>query len=729
MRCGLRIVNVALCVGCGVAAVCCCLAVAGCTRDGFLTAEEGVERAERVLGVTIDPGQDWLMSATVTADLTVTLELDQSYTVVVYDENPLYNEQAVYYLKTTVGEGVPQRAVFSVPAARSRLYVAVFDSRLRRMVSVVDVVDGHFALSLGGGGTRAAESEGMYADFVRTVDDYLSVREWTVDLGNEWWHNYVTYEGCELNVADMKEYTALTDDMIVNGTVNGEHYRVAAGTEVTKVFNMNARQGKLNDAVIYVEGRLHLNGNALNGPTLVVAGGGEVVLDGPTSLTNAGRFVVMAGGRVTGADGAALNVTNGMPCYNAGTIEFDGLLDVNGSDFYNCGKLKVDVLRNTTAGGKLTNFGQMEVRTNMNAGDAYNCKVVNGCYMHYTGDAGMGNLTLLDNSRVDVGGKLLTTGTFTLYNQSEVSVTDLQMQRTRFVAPTGNGQFAVLQVKGNLWAGEGGDFDPSGNLYVDWANSSQGMYVNSAWSTTDNQWSVLGIIKGKIACMVAEATSPVMIPAGTCTGSGYHDDDDDDDDIPGGPAVWTFAFEDTFEGDYDMNDVVLQVKQNAADAEKIDVTLCCTGATLNLYVNLRVRDTGSYGGYRDIAMFNGKEVHAAMGQTAGVFVNTGRDRENFVWNVEPVTFTFTKPTADFDIATADFWVKSPQGDIHVGTTYGSGSAPYGLVIPRVWRWPEEWNTITGNSVKDSPYPDFAGFAADRTVNVTWYDHVVEGLVY
>ena len=74
-------------------------------------------------------------------------------------------------------------------------------------------------------------------------------------------------------------------------------------------------------------------------------------------------------------------------------------------------------------------------------------------------------------------------------------------------------------------------------------------------------------------------------------------------------------------------------------------------------------------------------------------------------------------------------MKSPQGDIHVGTTYGSGSAPYGLVIPRVWRWPEEWNTITGNSVKDSPYPDFAGFAADRTVNVTWYDHVVEGLVY
>lgn len=732
--------------------------VVSCSNEDLYTPSDGIKNAEKVLGVTIDPNQDWKMTTQITGEITVNLGLDQHYTVAVYDENPLYHQDAVYYFNQAVNEGETIQAVFSVPSANSRFYVATFDSKMRRMVSIVDVENNHFSLKVGGSSaTRSSDCENpeLYPDIVKTKDDYLNpdVDELKdmLRMNNQlaWTADYYFVETV-LTEEDMKQYTPITDDIIVNETSggnhtlsdlswyyspedypahgDGKHYRVAADTEITEVFNINGTQYSINDAVIYIEGKVHLNGNTLNGPTIVVANGGEVIIEGNTTLSNCGRFIVMPGGKITGNDGVTLSITNGMPCYNAGTIEFNGTLDVNGCDFYTNNTVTVDLLRNTS-GGRFTNFGTTTARTNMLQGDTYNCEVINGCTLYYTEDAGIGNLKMLNNSLLSVGGKLITTGNFDLYNLSLILVQDLQMQMTEFNAPDGEDQFAVLKIMGDMYVGQGPDFGQDGNLYVDWPRSEEGLYVNGTWDTTDNQWSALGIIKKTINQLISEPTSPVVIPAGGCTGVGYHDtggspEITDDLEMPGSAAVWTFAFEDTFNGDYDLNDVVLQVKENEDNPNKIDVTLCCSGATHNLYVFLRTDDG------RDLKMFNGMEVHAALGQKAGIMINTSRDdNEKFVSDIAPVTYTFDKPSSSFDIATADFWIQSPRGEIHVGTTYGAGYAPYGLVIPKAWRWPREWNTITGNSVIDSPYPDFAGFASDRTVNTNWYDSFNEDLVY
>jgi len=736
------------------------MTMVSCADDDQYDASKGIKNAEQVLGLSIDPNQDWKMTTEVTANIAVNLGLDQNYTVVVYNENPLYNKNATYYLRQTVAEGEVLTRQFSVPLTTTRLYVATYDSKYRRIVNVADVEDNRLTVNVGGSATtRAVEDASVYPDFVKTLDNYLNpdvndVKE-LIRQNNQiaWSADYYSV-GAEVTLAAMKEYTALTNELITNetggnhtlsdkyydngaysggdypGHGDGKHFRVPAGTELTESFNINATQYVINDAVIYVEGKLHLNGNTLNGPTIVIGAGGEVVLDGTTNMSNAGRFVIMAGGKLTGADGVEFNINNGGACYNAGTIEFKGTLNVNGSNTYNNGTIKVDILRNT-AGGKFTNFGKITARTKMMSGDAYNCVVINGCYMNYTENAGIGNLTMLDNSRLDVGGKLQTTGTFTLYNLSEINTTDLQVQSTKFNAPTENGKFSVLKINGDIYAGYGGDFEPSGNLYGDWARSSEGIYVNGTWDTLDNQWSVLGIIKGKFASLVSESTSPVTIPAGDCTGTGYNDTTTPPDDkIIGEPEIYTFAFEDSFVGDYDMNDVVLQVRENPDNPNKIDVILCATGAMYDLSVNLRVRDEllGRFT-YRDLQMFNGEEVHSALGAPKGKFINTGTTDNIKFFDAEPVTYTFKKPSSNFDIATADFWINSPQGEIHVGTTYGTGTAPYGLIIPKAWRWPKEWNTITGNSERTSPYPNFAGFASDRTTNQTWYDVVDEDLVY
>jgi hypothetical protein len=195
-----------------------------------------------------------------------------------------------------------------------------------------------------------------------------------------------------------------------------------------------------------------------------------------------------------------------------------------------------------------------------------------------------------------------------------------------------------------------------------------------------------------------------------------------------GPQVYTFAFEDTFMGDYDMNDAVLQVWE---DAENVYVKLCCTGASADLKAYLG-----------DDELFGGQELHAALGGTKGKFINTGdapangggktmTDGDSKFESREPVTISLSKsnlPT-DFVIADADFWILGPSGEIHVGDKtrhaaaawnnsfqpkWQEGNAPYAVMIPESWAWPKEWTPVT------DAYEEFQGFAADKNVNTEWY---------
>jgi hypothetical protein len=207
----------------------------------------------------------------------------------------------------------------------------------------------------------------------------------------------------------------------------------------------------------------------------------------------------------------------------------------------------------------------------------------------------------------------------------------------------------------------------------------------------------------KISKWTNEDNSTFTIPRGDCTGNGYHDTSEVPSQvIPGEPAVWTYAFEDTPLGDYDMNDVVIKVSENAEDATRLDITLCCTGAANNLTVYLD-----------DMVLFagSGKEVHQVFGQAAGKFINTVNDGIK----VDPITETIRKP-ANFSFETADFWIKSPSGDVHVAK---QGEDPHGIVVPGNWRWPREFQCI-----KDA-YPNFIEFAKDASTtddNIKkWYE--------
>ena len=752
------------------------LTMGSCSKETGFTEKDAVSHAEKELGVTINSNTDWKMTQEVKANVSVNLGLDQQYTVAVYDVNPLFNEDATYYAKKEVNEGGTVSLSMDLPQASNTYYVAVFDSKFRGVVEAVQVEDGNIVVDFGGSVTtrsafhRATEAE--YADsYAKTMSDFLNP-------GTEILNQVKSYSNLDFKVStisldDMSDYTPITDDLIVNQTSNGnhtlsdrswsagldgkfpgnsdgKHYRVARGVEITEIFHINGEYGKWNDAVIYIEGKVHLKGNTLNGPTLVVGSTGEIVIDSDTNMSNAGRIILMAGAKITGTSGAKFNVNNGAPCYNAGTIDFNGELNINGSVFYNCGTVNVDVLRNTS-GGLITNFGSITARTNMGAADAYNCTFVNGCYMHYTEQAGIGHLTMLKNSRLDVDGFCEFNQSWTagfdastpanalayvpanpniLMDKSVVNVGTAYVTNTVFQGPSTAGEIAIVKM-GKVQVGNGTDLMQRQNCYFDWNitelyhNWNKNVTdANSKYqdiSAADKVYNPYGYLvdyyRGHVTKFITEATSPVTIPAGTCTGTGYNPGGGGGGKIPGGPAIYSYAFEDSYNGDYDMNDVVLKVQENPNDATKLDFYLMCTGASYDLYVYLTV-------GGMTYPLFNGPEVHAAMGGTAHMFINTGTpDGKKFDQSQPAAWYSMDKPAGiGNNLATLDVWIQSPQGDIHVAT---EGQDPHGVVIPSNWRWPKEYQSIK------LAYPNFVGFADSSTRGsyLDWYNYPNENLIY
>jgi len=579
----------------------------------------------------VDPNQTWATVGTATAEVSLDLDQDVTYDVVLYLDNPIGSSLAtrVYECKMTSGESLTTN--FSYKLASPVVYVGVFDQEGRGLAQAVTIEDGRAVAKISthqsaSARHRAAENAAIYGQFVKSANDYLNYNGFSL-YGN-------TYTTRQISIAGMQAYTALTDaDLQIGVTTNnqtlsdlqyrsdgtyyiahgdGKHYRIPAGTELTSMFNINGTWGVLNDAVIYVEGKMHLNGNTLNGPTLVVANGGEIIVDGNTNMSNAGRIIILAGGKMTGANGVTYNINNAGPSYNAGTIEFKGELNTNGSDFYNAatGNIKLDVLRNTS-GGKYTNFGKIEARTNTIQGDAYNCHIINGCYMHFTGNAGVGGITMLDNSRLDVDGQLYITGkeqwrqgrNNTLYHQSLINAQSMYFQGAGFVGPTNNGEFAIVKTS-KLLVSYADDINSYDNVFWDIDKNEFYNYQNQKWDINNIYTAAWHILNNGSWCTsgmthyIDENTtlSNFQIPASDCTGEGYNDGGNSGGGKPESQDLsMRFLFEDNFPdaGDYDMNDCVFKVTPqiDPSNSKKVNVTVTAeaSGAQKSIGAAIRLK--------------------------------------------------------------------------------------------------------------------------------------------
>ncbi len=600
--------------------------VMSCSKE-IAFDQEGYDRsiANSFVVKNVDPNHQWATVGTADASITFNGEYGTVYDVGIYLDNPIKSQQATLLYEEKVNGAGTVSAPLSLPLSQGVVYVGVFDQQGRGMAQAVKVVNGQISATIGGSASnaprRAAENAATYPDYVKTFADYLNPQK---DL----WGNQLNTT--TVSTSDFASYIPFTDsDIEANSTLtngswvwhadlnqsiqeflgggDGKHFRVAAGTTITKTFHVNATWGVVNDVVIYVEGTMHVNGNTLNGPTIIIGNGGEMIVDGETNMSNAGRILVMAGGKITGAEDAVFRVNNGGINYNGGSIKFNGELNVNGSDFYNAGgaSIDVDLLRNTS-GGKFTNFGSIKARTNTIAGDTYNSTVINGCHMAFTENAGIGTLTMLDNSRLDVGGQAEFAGTQTLYKNSVVNAGSLYVTNTSFNGPTASNEFAIVKTN-KILIGRSGDIGATGNTYFDWDKAEiynkQNVKFDDAFTNTSSEgyWA----INYQVTKYIDEATvlSQFTIPAGECTGDGYNDGGNDGG---GKPETVTFSrrycFEDNFPeaGDYDFNDVVLTVSPSLTGKTlTLKVSIDAVGATKTIgaairFIGVKTSDLASY---------------------------------------------------------------------------------------------------------------------------------------
>ena len=546
----------------------------------------------------VDPNHQWDTVSKATGSITVNGDYGETYKVGLYLGHPeLSTAKQLYMGKVKSGETLD--VAFSHPVATDIVYIGIFDKDGRRIYMNAPIVNGHMDAVYGASDNashRATEAEAP--QYAKTLNDYLNPAGNTAQITVEEMKAYGTFTDADIDInatltnAQKYVWNPEKNDNDIIWVADGKHFRVAKETTITKKFEVNATYGIYNDVVIYVEGKMHVNGNTLNGPTIVVADGGELIIDGNTSCTNAGRFIIMAGGKMTGTDGKLWDNSNGSYCYNAGTIKFNGIMNLNGTNFYNNGTVDVDVLTGTAGNTKFTNFGKITANTNSYNSSAFNQTWVNGCYVHFKSGAGLGPSIMLSGSRFDIDGECRdATGTIEMHSQSQLKVGGkLFANNLTINGPTNNSEYAIVKIGGlATW---GGGLQTNNRVFFDFDPNE--VYDNNNPSnkhSEQNRNAVLGYIHYWVN--EKNALNEITIPEGCGGTAGFNPEGNEGDEVIPEPESFSmrYCFEDNFPtpGDYDFNDVVLTVTPTLNDKTlTIKVSLDAVGGTETIAAAMRL---------------------------------------------------------------------------------------------------------------------------------------------
>ena len=171
---------------------------------------------------------------------------------------------------------------------------------------------------------------------------------------------------------------------------------------------------------------------------------------------------------------------------------------------------------------------------------------------------------------------------------------------------------------------------------------------------------------------------------------------------------YTFCFEDTELGDYDMNDIVLKAKR--LNSTTVQYSLVACGAYDEVFVmNVSGRQINE-----------GNEVHVLFeAPQTKTYVNTERGG----YTHDPIVdeITVDKKFSFLDEDTQPFlYDKTSNKYVYISRV---GEDPHGIMIPNDFRWPLEKVKI-----KDA-YPQFNSWGQSRVTSTDWYKNLNLDLVY
>ena len=171
--------------------------------------------------------------------------------------------------------------------------------------------------------------------------------------------------------------------------------------------------------------------------------------------------------------------------------------------------------------------------------------------------------------------------------------------------------------------------------------------------------------------------------------------------------TYTFCFEDTQKGDYDLNDIVIKAKR--INKTTVEYSLVACGASDELFVK-----NVNAGVIQDDV-----EIHSLFGKAPGQFINTQKASEKL-----PAITARRTVSESFSFLDAE-----NQPYIYDATTKitvklaGKGQDPHGIMIPFDFKYPAERVCI-----KDA-YKEFNNWGHNPVLSTNWYTKPIAGKVF
>ena len=543
----------------------------------------------------IDSDGDWTMSRSVTAHVSINGDQGVDYKIQIFDADPLSPESTAKLLaEGTVTQSMTLDVVMDCATSLDKVFVARIDEHKRYLVQPTAIENGTVTAHFGDKGTptrsisRAVMTsipvmEAPYtADFISAKKAISTVIQanWDLSAKSGWGGSY-------------GQFPVFTE--------SERWFKIQEGTFKAGFSATGNRDGEISAVkVIVPQGSTWVieNSNQFSDITeIIVENGGkiEIAKNGSLILTRASYITVMQGGSIVGDRGIQItNSSAGRTNYNAGTIDCDFLKidgSGNGVDFVNYGTLKLNSYNASTNGTTLINHGTIEVE---NIDGNNNTNIKNGCYLKagklQFGTLVMGNTSEAickeltgngnDNNIVMEAQSMLTcTGKANLFRTVTGPTQGTALLRIHEIDNTSGLAQSASKVSNNIIC-EITDQTYKGEAHYNWSPF--------AWLVNK------GLQQGATYCNPGKAE--FILPAdGDCVKEGYNSDEKPDD-VEIRYAVYSYAFEDNYPkaGDYDFNDIVLNVNLPAAGNDvkelKYIVDLRAVGAVKQLGAGLRIRE-------------------------------------------------------------------------------------------------------------------------------------------
>ena len=745
----------------GVAALTMGLAMTACTKDFNFEQQEqqaALDNAQQTLGFYIPDNQDWVMSTTATATFNIK-GLSDDATVYVFSNNPYADGYGSVLASGQTTGTTTTLSEFRIPAHLEAVFVGVKESNGNMIYKHVDVENGQiiadydFSDTANAANAANARTRSMVSEISDPFPYYSSsevnakyktsapsTAKTTSQINPNDQNAYQSYTEIKLeNETAAYHFWGGTRDIYISGEVtlnvddsnSMNQARIYLLPNSTLHFNMS---NYINDLEIYVANNATLN---YNFSMLYKQTGGGIIfnrgtLNLPENFQANQDAIIYNEGTINGTNiTSAPGDSHPSYFYNFGSLDLSGNFQLNScANFYNEGTVTVGGLSECTQGnGKIWWINKGHYTTNR-----FKIKAWNGTYYNYC------NLIVEDDAYLHDGRFNLMSGGYMEAASADCNNFQVYMggnagfniKGDNTWGAQGDGTFQGFKATGNNnYVRLGGtttvaehkySLQTTGNITIAFNNLVDlGANNSGVWPTvqlnegkTEVDFSALNPTYSETDCGATWSNNPPVVT----------------------PVVenqtWTYAFEDnTTKCDFDMNDVVIQVKENSSNSSKLDVTLVAAGCEYDNYVYL---------GSTRISWANGAEVHAALGATSRTMVNTGRGED-----LDAVTVTIDKPSTNFDFQNADFKIRpfkvgaNPDdlsqsvsndyiGIVKEGNPSGLAKAPLGIAIPAKWKWPKERVNIT------NAYEGFVawGSQVDLTLRAEeggWYQEPTTGLVY